>query len=100
MRDVQPPPYQPAQTAQLIVDWFAARPHIGLHVFLMALPFFALVIGCSGTIRAWRGDAQLRESAVQALAAIRANLATLLTAAATLVAAAILAIVALHVLTD
>ena len=100
LRDVQPPAYQPARTARLIVDWFAARPHIGLHVFLIALPFSAFVLGCASVVRAWRADAQLRESALQTLSAIRANLSTLLTATATLVAGAILVIVALHVLTD
>ena len=29
LRNVQPAPYEPAQTACHLVDWFAARPHIG-----------------------------------------------------------------------
>ena len=37
-RNVQPPQYEPAHTAQQIVDWYAARPHIGLWVLLIALP--------------------------------------------------------------
>ena len=45
-------------------------------------------------------EAELRQTARQTLAAIRTHLATLLLAVATLMAAGILAIVALHVLTD
>lgn len=100
LRNVQPPPYQPAETARHIVDWFAARPHIGLQIFLIALPFAALVIGAAATFRAWRNDANLRQRASETFAAIRAHASFLLIAAATLLAASILAIVALHILTD
>jgi cytochrome b561 len=99
-REVQPEPYQPAQTARHIVDWFAARPHIGLHLFLMALPFTAFVIGIATTLRTWRREPQLRQIAFETLAGVRAQASFLLIAAATLVAGAILSIVALHVLTD
>jgi hypothetical protein len=47
-------------------------------------------------VRSWSHDAQLRE----AVAAIRSQLATLLIAATTVTAGAILAIVALHMVTD
>jgi hypothetical protein len=100
LREVQPPQYQPALTARYIVDWFAARPRLGLEIFLIALPFTALVIGCAAVVRAWRTDAQLRQAALQTFAAIRANFSALLIAAATLVAGGILAIVALHIITD
>ena len=43
LRYVQPAPYQPAQAARLIVDWFAARPHIGLQILPLRLPFAALL---------------------------------------------------------
>ena len=100
LRNVQPAAYEPARTAGHIVDWFAAQPHIGLHLSLIALPLSAFVLGCAAVIRAWRTDAQLRQSALQTVAAIRANFASLVIAAATVVAGAILAIVALHVITD
>jgi len=100
VRSLQPQEYEPAHTAQRIVDWYAARPHVGLWVLLIALPFTVLVLGSATLLRAWRSDAQLREAGRQALAAIRAHLATALIAAATVTAAGILAIVALHVLTD
>jgi hypothetical protein len=100
LRNVQPTPYEPAQTARHLVDWFAARPRIGLDLFLIALPFAALVIGAATMLRTWRSDPQLRQAAADTIAAFRANLPSLLIATATLVAGAILSIVALHIITD
>jgi hypothetical protein len=100
VRDVQPPSYEPAHTAQRLVDWFSARPVLGLDIFLIAMPFLAFVTGSVTLLQGWRGDAEIRKAALETLAAVRAHLATLLIAGATLVAAGILAIVALHVATD
>jgi hypothetical protein len=100
LRNIQPPQYEPAQTARRLVDWFSARPLLGLDVCLIALPFTALVIGCATVFRSWRSDAQLRHAALQTLAALRAHLSAVLIVLATLIAAGILAIVALHVITD
>ena len=100
VRDIQPTQYEPAHTAQRLVEWFSARPHLGLDVFLIALPFAAFVIGCATVLRSWRSDAELRQTALETLAAVRAHLATLLIAGATLMAGGILAIVAVHMITD
>lgn len=100
LRNVQPAPFQPAETARHVVDWFAARPRIGLQLFLIALPFSALVIGAASTLRTWRRDQRLRQVAADTLAPLRTHASFLLIAAATLLAAAILSIVALHILTD
>jgi hypothetical protein len=100
VRNVQPLQYEPAHTAQRIVVWYAARPHIGLWVLLIALPFVVLVTGCGTLLRSWSDEVQLRQAALQTLAAIRAHLAALLVAGATVTAGGVLAIVALHVLTD
>ena len=100
VRNLQPAPYEPAQSARRLVDWFSARPFLGLDVFLIALPLTAFVIGCASVLRSWRGDAELRQAALKTLAAARSHLATLLIAGATLVAGSVLAIVALHVITD
>jgi hypothetical protein len=100
MRDVQPVQYEPAHTAQRVVDWFSARPHLGLDVFLIALPFAAFVIGCATMLRSWRGEAELRQAALKTLAVVREHLSTLLIAGATVMAGGILAIVALHMMTD
>ncbi|HEY2823490.1 MAG TPA: hypothetical protein VGJ06_20770 [Candidatus Acidoferrum sp.] len=100
LRNVQPAPYQPAETARHIVDWFAARPHIGLQIFLIALPFTALVIGIATTLRTWRNDERLRQATSESFATLRTHASFLLIAAATLLAGGILSIVALHTLTD
>ncbi|MFY9550317.1 MAG: hypothetical protein WAU32_04140 [Thermoanaerobaculia bacterium] len=100
VRNVQPPEYEPAHTAERIVTWYAVRPRVGLWVLLMALPLAVLVIGCATLLRSWNHDAELRQAARRALAAMRSHLATLIVAAATLIAVGVLAIVALHSLTD
>ena len=100
VRELQPQEYEPAHTAQRIVMWYSARPHVGLWVLLMALPLTVLVIGCVTLLRSWNEDAALRQAARQMLGDIRAHVATFCVAAATLTAGAVLAIVALHVLTD
>ena len=100
LRDVQPAPYQPAQAARDIVNWFATRQVIGLQLFLIALPFTALILGVAFTLRTWRNDPRLRQLALDAISTVRAYASFLLIAAATLLAGSILAIVALHVLTD
>jgi hypothetical protein len=67
---------------------------------LIAFPAAVFVAG-SATLRSrWSADGELQQAAHHPWAAIRAHLATLLVAAATLTAAGVLAIVALHVLTD
>jgi hypothetical protein len=99
-RDIQPAPYEPSQSARRLVDWFAARPVLGLDILLIALPFAALVIGGATVWRIWRTDAEFRRAAWESLATVRAHLPALLIAAATLAAGGILAIVALHVITD
>jgi hypothetical protein len=100
VREVQPQQFEPAHSAQRIVMWYAGRPYVGLWVLLMALPLAVLVTGCITLLRTWSRDDQLRRAALQTLAEIRAHFATLCVAAATLTAGAVLAIVALHVLTD
>ncbi|HEV2751902.1 MAG TPA: hypothetical protein VGV12_15380 [Gemmatimonadales bacterium] len=99
VRELQPQQYEPAHTAERIVMWYAARQWT-LWVLLIALPLAALVIGSGRLLSSWRDDAELRQSARQALALIRAHLATLVVAAATLAAAGILVIVGVHMLTD
>lgn len=100
MRNVQPQQYEPAHTAQQIVLWYAARTHVGLWLLLIALPFTVLTTGCVTLARKWRTEAGLQQAAWDTVAAIRAHLSALLIASATVTAAGVLAIVALHVLTD
>lgn len=99
-RNVQPPQYEPAHTAQRVVDWYASSSHVGLWLFLIALPLTVFITGSITLVRNWLNNAALREAAQSALNAIRGHLAAFFVAAATLAAGGILAIVALHVLTD
>jgi len=99
VRNLQPQQFEPAHTAQRIVDWYAVQPHLGLWVFLIAFPLLVLAVGCVALIRAWRSDPALRSATVQALALLRAQFAMFLVAIATAGAALILAIVALHLIT-
>ncbi len=100
VRSIQPSPYEPAETARRVVDWFGARPFLGLDICLVALPFMALVVGAVSVVRYWRNDEELRRTVFGTLAAVRAHLAALLIAGATLAAGGILMIVAVHVMTD
>ena len=99
-RSIQPLQYEPAHTAQRIVDWYAARPHIGLWVLLIALPFAVVVIGSATLRREWHRNQELRVATLSAIGLIRSQASSILIAGATAMAAGILAIVALHVLTD
>lgn len=98
VRNLQPQQYEPARSAQRIVDWYAARPHVGLWVLLIALPLAVLLIGTVTLKQAWATDADLRQSAEQLTGMLRAQWATALVTLATLVAMCILAIVALHLM--
>src|SRR5260370_4733411 len=100
VRELQPQQFEPAHTAQRIVMWYSARPHVGLWIMLMALPITVLVIGCVTLLRSWNEDAALRQAARQVLGDIRAHFATFCVAAATLTAGARPAHVSLHVATD
>ena len=100
VRNLQPPQYEPAHTAQQIVTWYAVRPRIGLWGLLIALPLAVLVTGGGTLLRRWNNEAELRQVTRHTLATLSAHLATLLVAGATLAAGGVLAIVALHLLTD
>ena len=100
VRNLQPQQYEPARTAQRIVDWYAARTHLGLWVLLFALPLTVLATGCGALVKRWNDEPALREAALELAGVVRLHWATLLVALATVTSGGILAIVALHVLTD
>lgn len=99
MRSVQPQQFEPAHTAQRIVDWYAARTHLGLWIFLIAFPLVVLLSGCVSLVRSWRGDPAVRAAVFECAGAIRRHFAVFVVALATTASAAILAIVALHMIT-
>lgn len=100
VRNIEPLQLEPARSAARIVAWYSGHAHIGLWVFLMAMPCTVLVTGAASLIKSWKEDAELRSSARTALTALRAQWAAFVVAAATVSAAIILAIVALHALTN
>lgn len=99
-RNVQPLQYEPAHTAQRIVMWYAARRLLGLWVLLIALPLMVLVTGGATLLRRWSDDVELQQASRAVVAAVRRHLGTAMIAGSTLAAGGVLAIVALHVLTD
>jgi hypothetical protein len=100
VRNIQPLQYEPAHTAQRIVDWYAARMHLGLRVLLIALPFAVVVIGSATLMREWHRNQELREGTRRVIGFVRPHASFVMIAGATAMADGILAIVALHVLTD
>jgi hypothetical protein len=66
----------------------------------LAFPFLAVLIGFSTVIRAWRNDAELRRATCMVVQAARTQIPILAITAATLTAGGILAIVALHMITE
>ena len=99
-RSIQPIQYEPAHTAQRIIDWYAARPHIGLWILLIALPLAVVGIGSATLTREWRRSQELRDATLKAIGILRSQTVSVLIAGATAMAGGILAIVAFHLLTD
>ena len=99
-RGIQPQQFEPAHTAKRIVDWYAARPHLGLWFLLIAMPLTVLLSGCTFLLHLWRSNAELRQATRQTFATVRVHFASLLIAGATATAFGILAIVALHMITE
>jgi len=95
LREVQPL----AHTGRL-VDWFSHHVVIGLYVFLVAMPLAAFVSGGALVLSSWRNNAEFRRATQEMVTIVRKHLASLLIAGATLMAAGILAIVAMHLITE
>src|SRR5947209_18321867 len=100
MRNLQPQPAEPARTAQRIVMWYASLRAMGLWGLLILPVLAVLAVGCATLLTEWASDAELRAAAKQTYAAVRAHFAIVVVAVTTLLSAAILAAVALHVLSD
>lgn len=95
LREVQPL----AQTGRLVA-WFSHHVVLGLYVFLIAMPLAAFVVGCATVLRSWRSDAEFRRATRETFTTVQAHVATLVIAGATLMAGGILAIVAMHMITE
>ena len=99
IRAFQPIEHEPAHSAQTIVMWFSDR-RWTLDIFLCALPLLVMLSGAAILLREWRDDAKFRQDSLAGVAAVREHFTTLVIAATTLAAAGILAIVAVHAITD
>ena len=100
VRSIQPTAFEPAHTAQRIVDWYASSTRVGLWLLLIALPLSVLMIGGITLVREWRRNADLRDAAMRAFALGRTHAATLVIACTTATAFCILCIVAMHMALD
>ena len=100
VRNLQPQQFEPAHSAQRIVDWYAARTHLGLWVFLIGLPLAVLTVGCASLVRSWRSEPAMRSAAKECAGAVRRHIAVVVVALATGTSTVILSIVALHLITD
>jgi len=91
---------QPLLQTGLVVDWFSQHLVLGLYVSLVAMPLGAVLLGCAVLTHGWRSDAEFRRAtvAMRRTACIYAPHLSL--AAATLAALAVLALVALHMITE
>jgi hypothetical protein len=100
VRSIQPIRFEPARTAQRIVDWYASSVHVGLWLLLIGMPLSVLIIGSATLMRGWHREPDLRDATLKFLGLIRAHASTLLIAGTTVTASGILAIVALHLMTN
>jgi len=87
--------FHPANAAAAVVAWYATRLWT-LWIFLLGLPFAALVIGYTTLLGSWRDDRAFRLATVQMCSALRTHVAMLLAAVAAVMAAAVLMVVVLH----
>lgn len=95
LREVQPL----MQTGRL-VDWFSHHVVLGLYVSLIAMPLAAFIVGFAVVLRGWHCDSEFRRAVLEILTAARAHITSLAVAGATLIAGGILAVVAMHMITE
>jgi hypothetical protein len=97
LRDLLPAQHDLARTAQQLIMWYAVRMWT-LWLLLLALPFAALILGCSALVGHWN-DAT-RYSGQDLLAKVRWDAPTILISTTTVGAGVILARVVLHMLAN
>jgi hypothetical protein len=96
VRQVQPPDFEPARTAERILTWFAAHPQFGLWVVLLLLPLSAFILGSAALLRTWGDNPQLRDYTWRALWAIPAHWPAVSIGGATVLAAGVLTMITAH----
>ncbi len=91
---------QPLAGTGLLIDWFSHHVVLGLYVFLIVMPLAAFAVGCAMVLHSWRGDSNFRHAVLDLFTIVRTHLAPMLIAVATLMAGGVLAMVALHLVTE
>jgi len=99
VRSLQPLQYEPANSAEHLVTWYAGRMWT-LWVLLLGLPLVSLVSGCAALRYHWNRDPALSHDVEQLLDLTRRRVALFLIAAVTLAAGVILTIVVLHMMAN
>jgi len=101
LRLLQPRQYEPARTSWIILEWTVTHvSRLGAAILFIGMPGIVVTAGCAALLRNWRQDQALRHDATMAFAILRRHFAFGWLAAAVLLAATILAVVAIHVVTD
>src|SRR6266704_6708500 len=101
LRLLQPREYEPARTSWVFFEWTLTHiSRLGAATLFIGMPGVVVVAGCAGLLRSWRQDQALRHDVAMTLAILRRHFAIGLLTAAVLRAGAILAAVAVHVITD
>ena len=100
LREAQPVQYEPARASWVIFGWFSHLPPRVVALLLIGLPGLAVIVGTAAVVRTWRDDRGLRDDARSALAILRRRFAACFLTTATVLAGAILAAIAVHMITD
>ncbi len=101
LRMLQPRQYEPARTSWIIFEWTMTHvSRVGAAVLFIGMPGVVFAAGCGVLLQNWRKDQALRHDVTTSFAVLRRHFAFGLLAAAVLVAGTILAVVAIHVVTD
>jgi len=101
LRMLQPRQYEPARTSWILFEWTMMHVSgLGAAILFIGMPAVVVITGCTTLLRIWLKDAGLRQDGAMTVAILRRNLAGGLLTVAVLLAGAILAAVAVHIVTD
>ncbi len=101
LRVLQPRQYEPAHTSWIIFEWTMTHvSRLGATILFIGMPGVAVTAGCAALLRNWGQDQRLRKDLTFAFAILRHHFGFGLLAAAVLFAGTILAVVAVHLVTD
>jgi hypothetical protein len=101
LRQLQPPQYEPARTSWLIFEWTTGHiSRAGAALLFLGLPGLVVIMGCTALLRIWGENETFRQDVMSAVEVLRRHAAIALMTIATLLAGSILAVAAVHIITD